>query len=576
MDQVLSSNPQIDFTSLLMATTDQNLVAEAEEKIRQYEGDNIYLFLKGLANEIQDEQKPPTSRQVAGLLLYRSLTSTDSVQKARKIERWLSFPEEFRLQIKNMSLKGLASKVREICSSSAQVVSAIAVIEIPRGQWTELINKLLGQIQDQTSEVKESILRCLGFICQDIPDIKCIQDYSDAILTAVVSGMNQNQGEAVMLAATNALNNSLFFAQKNFEKENERNYIMEVVCQMISVGNHEIRLKALECIINISEYYYKYLQPYMERIFGLTIRLMADSIDEEEVKMAIEFWATICDIEISFRYNKFQPDKINLQLTRQASHHIVPVIIRILEQKDEEFQQEDFSRILAAADLLSKITQEVDKQIIDDIIKYMNENISSQDWHKRDAAIHSFGLILNEQSINKTQTQTLQLLPVIMKMLLSDQSEIVKNTASWTICQITKFHKVIVIQNVENVVNNLLQAFQSPKIALAVGEMFQPYLVETMNLSVLAAQQKSNQDGLQIKDPEDFIQNLQEAILMLWTYIIQGLINDNKIQLFQQYVEFVMSFVTLSVGNATSDLQLSSQYNPHQNTQFIFGVNVPI
>ncbi|KAA6325572.1 MAG: hypothetical protein EZS28_054053 [Streblomastix strix] len=37
-----------------------------------------------------------------------------------------------------------------------------------------------------------------------------------------------------------------------------------------------------------------------------------------------------------------------------------------------------------------------------------------------------------------------------------------------------------------------------------------------------------------------------------------------------------MSFVTLSVGNATSDLQLSSQYNPHQNTQFIFGVNVPI
>lgn len=50
----------------------------------------------------------------------------------------------------------------------------------------------------------------------------------------------------------------------------------------------------------------------MERIFGLTIRLMADSIDEEEVKMAIEFWATICDIEISFRYNKFQPDKINL------------------------------------------------------------------------------------------------------------------------------------------------------------------------------------------------------------------------------------------------------------------------
>lgn len=55
---------------------------------------------------------------------------------------------------------------------------------------------------------------------------------SNDILTAIVHGIRKDEpSDHVKLAGTNALLNSLEFTRANFEKESERHFIMQVVCE---------------------------------------------------------------------------------------------------------------------------------------------------------------------------------------------------------------------------------------------------------------------------------------------------------------------------------------------------------
>lgn len=69
--------------------------------------------------------------------------------------------------------------------------------------------------------------RYAGYICQDIaPGV--LENQSNQVLTAIIFGMRKAEpSNHVRLAATNALHNSLEFTRANFDKQTERNYIME-------------------------------------------------------------------------------------------------------------------------------------------------------------------------------------------------------------------------------------------------------------------------------------------------------------------------------------------------------------
>lgn len=55
-------------------------------------------------------------------------------------------------------------------SSAAQCIAAVAVAELPAGQWPELIDSLVNNVTaaNSTEMLKESSLEAIGYICQDI------------------------------------------------------------------------------------------------------------------------------------------------------------------------------------------------------------------------------------------------------------------------------------------------------------------------------------------------------------------------------------------------------------------------
>lgn len=90
----------------------------------------------------------------------------------------------------------------------------------------------------------------LGYICQDL-DPEVLVEQSNQILTAIIHGMRSSEPSThVRIAATTALLNSLDFTKANFDKENERNFIMEVVCEATQSHDTRIGVAALQCLVS--------------------------------------------------------------------------------------------------------------------------------------------------------------------------------------------------------------------------------------------------------------------------------------------------------------------------------------
>jgi importin subunit beta-1 len=204
--------------------------------------------------------------------------------------------------VKELALKTLASSDARAGQSAAQFIASIAAIELPRNQWPDLLSALVQNVGEGAPHQKQASLTTIGFICEtDDPDLRdSLVQHSNAILTAVVQGARKEEpNDDVRNAAITALGDSLEFVRSNFENEGERNYIMQVVCEATQATDTRIQQGAYGCLNRIMGLYYDKMRFYMEKaLFGLTIQGMK-SEEEDVAKLAIEFWCTVCEEEIS-------------------------------------------------------------------------------------------------------------------------------------------------------------------------------------------------------------------------------------------------------------------------------------
>lgn len=115
-------------------------------------------------------------------------------------------------------------------------------------------------------------LQTIGFVCEEMETSNVLEAQSDAILTAIVAGARKEETNMdVRMAAMNALYNSLEFVRHNFEREGERNYIMQVVCEATQCDITDIQITSFECLVKIMGLYYDKMGVYMQKaLFGVS------------------------------------------------------------------------------------------------------------------------------------------------------------------------------------------------------------------------------------------------------------------------------------------------------------------
>jgi importin subunit beta-1 len=241
--------------------------------------------------------------------LKNAFTARDHARLRQVQERWLSLDDGIKQEVKQMALRTLATQNKAVGSNTAQLIAAIAAIEIPRNQWPELMPTLVENVGQGNDSQKQASLTTIGFVCDtDAAELReALAHHSNAILTAVVQGARKEEANNdVRVAAINALSDSIEFVRSNFDNEGERNYIMQVICEATQADDSRIQQGSYGCLNRIMGLYYDKMRFYMEKaLFGLTIQGMK-SEEEDVAKLAVEFWCTVCEEEIAIEDDNTQ------------------------------------------------------------------------------------------------------------------------------------------------------------------------------------------------------------------------------------------------------------------------------
>ncbi|XP_052230291.1 importin subunit beta-1-like isoform X2 [Dreissena polymorpha] len=455
----------MDLLTILEKTTsgDQGELEQAQKFLEQAAAQNLPELLKALSEILKNGTNSPVARMQAGIQLKNALYSKDSTLKGEYQQRWLQFPEEVRLFVKMNVLASLGTEtVRP--SSAAQCVANIACTELPQGLWPELITILCQNVTDPSSTemMKESCLEAIGYICQDI-DPEILQTQSNEILSAIVHGMKKEEpSNHVRNAATNALLNSLEFTKANFDRDPERHFIMQVVCEATQSDDTRVRVAALQCLVKIMSLYYVYMEHYMRpALFAITLEAMKSEVDDIALQ-GIEFWSTVCDEEVDLAIELSEaaeagkpPERTSRFYAKGALQYLVPILLTSLTRQEEYDDDDEWNPCKAAGVCLMLMASCCEDDIINHVLPFVKDNIQNSDWRSRDASVMAFGSILEGPDPNTLKLLVDQALPMLIESL-KDSSVIVRDTGAWTIGRVCEILPETVIN--DKYLNPLLMA----------------------------------------------------------------------------------------------------------------------
>ncbi|RBR09369.1 hypothetical protein FVER53590_04005 [Fusarium verticillioides] len=425
---------------------DANLRNAAEQQLTQAAESNFPLYLATLVQELANDSADGSIRAAAGIALKNAFTTRDFARHQELQAKWLQqTDDETKNRVKELTLQTLNSSNTQAGTAAAQVISSIAAIELPRGQWNDLLPFLVKNVSEGADHQKQSSLTTIGYICesQDAELRGALVTHSNAILTAVVQGARKEETNIeVRLAAITALGDSLEFVGNNFKHEGERNYIMQVVCEATQADDSRIQQGAFGCLNRIMALYYENMRFYMEKaLFGLTI-LGMKSDDEDVAKLAVEFWSTVCEEEISIEDDNAQVESSDqmrpfYNFARVAANEVVPVLLLLLTKQDEDATDDEYNLSRAAYQCLQLYAQAVGATIITPVLQFVEGNLRHEDWHNRDAAVSAFGAIMEGPDEKVLDPIVKQALPILITMM-DDQSLHVKDSTAYALGRITE------------------------------------------------------------------------------------------------------------------------------------------
>merc|ERR1719242_2341938 len=442
---------------------DQNELTAAQQFLEHAAQANLPELLKSLSDILVHGGNSAVARRQAGLQLKNRLSSNDDATRIAYMDRWLALSEDVRNYVKNNVVGALGSEDYRP-SAAAQCVQYIACVELPLQMWPTLIQSLVQNVtnENSTEKVKESTLEAIGYICQDIEQ-RCLEESSNEILTAIVHGMKREEpSDHVRLAATNALLNSLEFTKANFEKETERHFIMQVVCEATQSTECKVKVSALQCLVRIMSLYYQYMETYMgPALFAITLEAMKSDIDEVALQ-GIEFWSNVCDEELDLQIEASEanemgrpPEHVSRFYAKGALQFIVPILMQSLTKQEEFDDDDDWNPCKAAGVCLMLLATCCEDDVVQHVLPFVKEHIVNNDWRFRDAAVMAFGSILEGPDSTKLQPIVKEAMPMLIR-LMKDDSVAVKDTAAWTIGRVCEMNSEAAIN--ENYLQPLLEA----------------------------------------------------------------------------------------------------------------------
>jgi importin subunit beta-1 len=422
-----------------------NLRKQAEEFLNNALQSQMGQFMVTLVQALATEDFAAVGRQAAGLYLKNVLDAKDATLQQQKTQAWMSMDPTLRTQIKEGALAVLKSPVPIARHTSAQLVAKLGGIELEHRQWPNLLTELLNNVTSGTEGTIHASLECLGYLCDELPEDAIEQADTNRILTAIVDGIRSDRPASIRYAAVTALRNSLEFVGENFKNKPERDHIMQVICEATQSPDLKTRVVSFECIATIATLYYEYLVDYMQVLCELTFKAITS--DQAEVGLqSLEFWSSMCDVEIELLEEAEYAQMEGRQPLITCSYYVqkvlgtlIPLLTETLKQQEEDQDEDSWNLSMAAATCLALVAQAVRNDCVAPCMTFITQNIRSDDWRSKEAAIMAFGSILDGPSSDHILGLVREALGLLMNCMNFDHI-LVRDTTAWTLGRICELH----------------------------------------------------------------------------------------------------------------------------------------
>lgn len=427
-------------TDLLMAlgSPDPSVRVPAETAVNNAKDSDLATFMTTMLQEFRDESKPSFARTMAGTLLKNAVApSFREVAARHALEvRWRALPAEVRQQIKNEVLGTLGSPNRDVRTMVANIVGSLARIELPSGEWPQLIRTLVDAANSPAEQHQEAALTAIGYICEEGKDHEEVEQALKPSTTEILSvnlKCMQSLNEDVMFAATNAMCNAMECIQHNMEVPEQRACLITALCATAkSSTTSRTRERAMESLVKVAEIYYSVLPEFIGQLHEITTSAIFN--DEEAVGLqAIQFWISICEVERDMKEDGDVSQCLNY--ATQGLSFLVDICKQLLVRQEDGQTEDDWNLSVAAGKLLQSLAEAVGTPVQAPVMQFVYEKINSQSWREREAAVMAFGCIIGVQDAagqEAIQDTVAQSVPGLLEYL-RDSNEMVADTSAWVL-----------------------------------------------------------------------------------------------------------------------------------------------
>lgn len=498
---------------LVALTSIDNVVrSQAEAVVENEKTNNFANFCLALLAELQDESKPAASRQMAGVVLKNSvaLDVRNEAQREALEARWKLLGADLRKQVKDACLSTLGSSSQQVRGTAALIIANLARIELPHGEWPDLIQILVSGCESGQAIYMEAALTALGYVCEeafhhdDVADV--LEKQNEIVVRAICAGMSSAE-DSVKLAAVSALANSLEFIGDHLKNAEIQNFIISTTCDMVGLPNARVREIAMRCLVKIADLYYDLLPRYIQRLFAVTSTAITNPSEEEPVVLqALLFWIALTENERS----RLEEGEECSGFAASGCSTLVDLCLGCMVKQSPTQTEEDWNTSTAGSKLLQTLAETVRDPIVPFVMKFVYAHINSADWRHREAAMMAFGCIMTGPNADEFATTVAQGVSVYLDGL-TDSHPLVADTAGWV--------TGVVCENFPNIFT--MQEEQCRKlIAEKIGPMINgPSTMMSIrassiihNLS-LAFEDEDEDTGMATNCLSPYFQHLVEALL---------------------------------------------------------------
>ena len=300
----------IDQLLLQAQDSDQNQRNLGMNALDNLAKSDLSSFLTELGKILSDEAKDSKIRILSAILIKNSLLYTEDFRQKWKTQ----LKKEDKNNIKLLVLSTLASSKKEIRTIASTVIASISKIDTPITEtWPELLPSLTNNAFNQDINMKLSAIEALGYVCEEL-NLKSIDtDSVNNILNALIQNLIKPENDKnIVLQVLKALYYAIRLAQKNFEKKEERNIIMQAIFQIGDKypEDEEVIEKIAMLFIGMLSIssYYDYIEDFFMQIMKFSFGIFEKYKSRDDKKLALFGLEIICSIgdeEVSRSNNEY-------------------------------------------------------------------------------------------------------------------------------------------------------------------------------------------------------------------------------------------------------------------------------